>query len=107
MYSYDAVTLGSLVDKRYLSVLPDVINTDNTFDWIMDRILVRKKSYGIPIMLCSNVLICRKKDNKRIDNIMDLKNNVAIPVKPLFMNYLQKMEKYNICFQQIKRSILY
>lgn len=37
----------------------------------MDRILVRKKSYGIPIMLCSNVIICRKKDDKRIENIMD------------------------------------
>lgn len=87
LYSYDAVTLSSLVDKGYVSVLPDVINTDNTFDWIMDRILVRKKSYGIPIMLCSNVIICRKKDDKRIENIMDLKNNVAIPVKSLFMNY--------------------
>lgn len=87
IYIYDAVTMTALVDKGYLHELPDVIDVSDMFGWTIDKSKVRTRTYGVPLMICGNALICRKEDDKGIRNIMDLHEPVAIPLRTMFMYY--------------------
>ena len=87
LFSYDAAALSALVNKGYLHQLPDVIPTDDIFTWILDRTKARKKTYGVPIMLCFNALICRKEDDREIRNVYELDEKVAIPLRSMLMYY--------------------
>ena len=60
IYVYDACTMSALVDKGIIRVLPEIIDTDKVFDWILDRSKIMGKTFGFPFMTCANVLICRK-----------------------------------------------
>ena len=55
----------ALVKKGYLHRLPEIIDTDDMFSWTIDKSKVRRKTYGIPMMICANALICRKEDESR------------------------------------------
>jgi hypothetical protein len=46
--------------------------------------MIRRKLYGLPIMMCVNALICRKKDDR---NIMELEENTAIPMRSMLIFY--------------------
>ena len=61
IYIYDAIALTALVDKGYLHRLPEVIDTSDMFSWTIEKSKVRQKTYGVPLMICANSLICRKK----------------------------------------------
>ena len=87
LFMYDAVAMTALADKGYIHELPDVIATDDMFTWTIDKSLVRKKRYGIPLMICANALICRKQDDQEIHNIMDLHEPAAVPLKTMLMYY--------------------
>ena len=87
IYIYDAIALTALVDKGYLSQLPEVIDTSDMFSWTIDKSKVKKKTYGVPLMVCANTLICRKKDDLNIKNIFDLHERTAIPLKTMLMYY--------------------
>ena len=87
VYIYDAIALTALVDKGYLRQLPEVIDTSDMFSWTIDKSKVRKKTYGVPLMICANALICRKKDDLNIKNIFDLHERTAIPLKSMLMYY--------------------
>ncbi len=88
LFIYDAVTLSALVDKGFLHQLPDVIDVDDMFSWTIDRSKVRQKTYGVPIMLCANALICRREDDRGIRSVMDLHEPVAMPLRSMMMYYL-------------------
>ena len=87
IYIYDAIALTALVDKGYLHQLPEVIDTSDMFSWTIDKSKVKKKTYGVPLMVCANALICRKKDDLNIKNIFDLHERTAIPLKSMLMYY--------------------
>ncbi len=87
IFIYDAIAITSLVDKGYLHPLPDIIDVSDMFGWTIDKGKVRKKTYGVPLMVCANALICRKKDDKNIRNIFDLHERTAIPLKSMLMYY--------------------
>ena len=87
LYTYDTVVLSALVDKGFLQPLPKAVSYEHVFPWVMDKSKVRKRSYGVPYMLCSNALICRKKDDLHVRNIMELDENVAIPLRSMLMFY--------------------
>ena len=72
IFIYDAIALTALVDKGYLHQLPEIIDTSDMFTWTIDKSKVRQKTYGVPLMICANTLICRKKDDDHIRNIFDL-----------------------------------
>lgn len=72
IYCYDAIVMSTLVDEGYLRVLPDIIDTGRVFPWILDRSRIHNKIYGIPLMACSNVLICREEDDFPMSNIFDI-----------------------------------
>ena len=87
IFIYDAVALSALVDKGYLHQLPEIIDTSDMFTWTIDKSKVRQKTYGVPLMICANTLICRKKDDHHIRNIFDLHERTAIPLKTMLMYY--------------------
>ena len=87
IFIYDAVALTALVDKGYLRRLPDIIDVSDMFGWTIDKSKVRKKTYGVPLMICANALICRKKDDLNINNIFDLHERTAVPLKTMMMYY--------------------
>ena len=87
LFLYDGVAMSALVDKGYLHELPEVIDTSEMFAWTVDKAKVRKMTYGIPMMICANALICRKKDDQNIRNILDLHEPTAVPLKPMLMYY--------------------
>ena len=87
LFIYDAVAMSALVDKGYLHQLPETIDVDDMFSWTIDKSKVRQKTYGVPLMACSNALICRREDDREIRNIMDLHEPVAVPLASMIMYY--------------------
>ena len=87
LFIYDAVAMSALVDKGFLRQLPDIIDVSDVFSWIIDKGKVRKKTYGVPLMVCSNALICRREDDRGIRSVMDLHEPVAIPLRSMMMYY--------------------
>ena len=87
IFIYDAIALTALVDKGYLHQLPEIIDTSDMFTWTIDKSKVRQKTYGVPVMICANTLICRKKDDYHIKNIFDLHERTAIPLRTMLMYY--------------------
>ena len=87
LFIYDAVAMSALVDKGFLHQLPDIIDMDDMFGWTIEKSKVRQKTYGIPLMICSNALICRREDDRNIRSIMDLHEPVAIPLHSMMMYY--------------------
>ena len=87
IFIYDAIALTALVDKGYLHRLPEVIDTSDMFTWTIDKSKVKQKTYGVPLMICANTLICRKKDDCNIKNIFELRERTAIPLKTMLMYY--------------------
>lgn len=78
IFIYDAVTMSALVNLGFLQRLPDIIDIGDMFNWVIEKSKVHQKTYGIPLMLCANTLICRRKDDQQISNILELKENVSI-----------------------------
>ena len=87
LIAYDAVVLSALVDKGFLVPVPGDISAAGVFPWVTDSCSVRRRTYGLPIMMCSNTLICRRKDDQHITNLMELHENVAIPMRSMLMFY--------------------
>ena len=87
IFIYDAVAMSALVKQGFLQRLPEIIDISDMFDWVIDKSKVRQKTYGIPLMLCANSLICRRKDDQHISNIMELNESVAIPMRTMLMYY--------------------
>ena len=87
LFIYDAVAMTALVDKGFLRPLPDIIDVSDMFSWTIDKSKVRRKTYGVPLMVCANSLICRREDDREIRSIMDLHEPVAIPLRTMVMYY--------------------
>ena len=87
LYCYDACVMSALVDKGIIRVLPEIIDTDKVFDWILDRSKIMGKTYGFPFMTCANVLICRKKDYTPANNIFEIKGGLSAPLKSMLGYY--------------------
>ena len=87
IFIYDGITMTALVDKGFLHRLPEIIDTGDMFGWTVDKSKVRKKTYGIPLMICANALICRREDDRGVRNVMELHEPVAIPMRTMFMYY--------------------
>ena len=103
IFIYDGITMTALVEKGYLHRLPEIIDTDDMFGWTIDKSKVRKKTYGIPLMICANALICRKEDDRNVRNVMELHENVAIPMRTMFMYYyLQAFCNYQADAEKIR-----
>lgn len=102
LYTYDAITLSALVDKGFFRSLPKAVTSRSVFPWIMEKSKIRQRSYGIPFMLCANVLICRRKDELPVHNIMELNENAAIPLRSMLMFYFVQAVCEN---RSLKKSI--
>ena len=87
IFIYDAVAMTALVNKGYLHRLPEIIDISDMFTWTIDKSKVSRKTYGIPVMICANMLICRKEDDKNISNIMELHEPTAVPIQTMLMYY--------------------
>lgn len=84
---YDGIVMSVLVDKGFLEPVPKDISAGDVFPWVADKSMVRRKRYGLPVMLCANSLICRKQDDRNICSIMELDENTAIPMRSMLMFY--------------------
>ncbi len=87
LYIYDVIALSALADKGFLHRLPEVIDVSDMFPWTITCSQVRGHTYGVPLMLCANALICRKEDDRNIRSIFDLHERTAIPLKTMLMHY--------------------
>ena len=87
IFIYDGIAMSALADKGYISRLPDIIDVDHMFGWIIDKSKVNRNTYGIPVMICSNALICRREDDRNTRNMMELHERVAIPMRTMLMYY--------------------
>ena len=87
LYCYDACVMSALADKGIIRVLPEIIDTDKVFDWILDRSKIMGKTFGFPFMTCANVLICRKKDYTPANNIFEIKGGLSAPLKSILGYY--------------------
>lgn len=84
---YDGVVMSALADKGYCRQLPEIIDLENVFPWVLDRSRIRGKVYGVPFLLCSNVLICRKEDYYPVKNIYEIEGKLSAPLKSMASYY--------------------
>ncbi len=87
LVSYDGVVLSALAAKGFLAPVPDSVSADDAFPWIHERSKYRNKTYGLPVMMCSSALICRKKDDLHVANVMEIHEQVAIPMRSMLLYY--------------------
>lgn len=87
LFAYDGVVLTALASKGIIAPLPKGASAGDVFPWVTENSKVVLKAYGLPFMMCSNALICRKKDDLHVRNIMELSENVAIPMRSMLMFY--------------------
>ena len=87
LYAYDGIVLSALAAKDLLRPVPEEVSAEGVFPWIMEKSRYRNRNYGVPIMMCSNALICRKKDDQHVRSIMELNETVAIPIRSMLMFY--------------------
>ena len=87
LYIYDGVAMPALADKGFLRPVADETPTDGVFDWVIDDSRINGKLYGVPVMLCANSLVCRKKDGIHARNIMEIDEEVAIPLRSMLLYY--------------------
>lgn len=94
LFLYDGIALPALASKGILRPVPDSLSSekvfsgnDDIFPWVMDRGRYWNKLFGLPVMMCSNALFCRKKDYNNVRSIMELDEPVAIPVQSMLMFY--------------------
>ena len=87
LYTYDAIVLSALKDKGFFRSLPKSVSLGHVFPWVIEKTKIRQRSYGAPFMLCSNALICRRKDDLHVRNIMELDERIAIPMRSMVMFY--------------------
>lgn len=87
LFAYDGVVLSALASKGLLMPLPDELTADGVFPWVLEKSKYWNKTFGIPFIMCSNALICRKKDAQDIRGIIDLHEPVAIPIQSMLMFY--------------------
>ena len=87
LLAYDGVVLSALADKGFLAPVPEGVSAGDVFPWVIAKSRVRRKTYGVPFMMCSNALICRKNDDQHIRNIMELHEKTAIPIRSMLMFY--------------------
>ena len=81
------------------------------FTWVIDKSKVRQKTYGVPLMICANSLICRRKDDRQISNVMELNESVAIPMRSMLMyyylqsfcNYQDRSDRYYEVMQHLTK----
>ena len=85
IYIFDGMVLSALADKGYIRRLPDIIDMSGIFEWVLNGSKVRKKTYGIPFMLCANVLICRKDENAPVRDLN--RGEIAAPMKSMVGEY--------------------
>lgn len=103
IYCYDALALTTLVDEGYIRPLPDIIDTSNIFEWVLERSTIKRKIYGVPLMSCASVLISRSDEPTKIKNIYDLPPGLAAPMKSMILNFYL----YAFCsFQNRKDEIM-
>ena len=108
IYCYDAFVLSTLVDEEYIRQLPDIIDTSKVFPNILERSSIRGKIYGIPIMSCANVVICREEDDFDIKNVFDLPKGSAIPMQSMIMTYyLYAIANYQSSGNEVIKAIKY
>ena len=104
IFIYDGITMTALVEKGFLHRLPEIIDTGEMFGWTIDKSKVRKKTYGVPLMICANALICRREDDRGVRNVMELHEPVAIPMRTMLMYYyLQAFCNYQTDSGKIRR----
>lgn len=84
---YDGVVMSALVEKGYCKQIPEIIHLENVFPWVLDRSRIKGKMYGVPFLLCSNVLICRKEDYYPVKNIYEIKGKISAPLKSMAAYY--------------------
>ncbi|MCR5575824.1 MAG: hypothetical protein K6F56_02320 [Oscillospiraceae bacterium] len=87
LFAYDGIVLSALAAKGLLQPVPEEVSADGVFDWVMEKSKYRNRNFGVPIMMCSNALICRKRDDLHVRSIMELHETVAIPIRSMLMFY--------------------
>ena len=100
LIAYDGVVLSALANKGFLAPVPDSLSAGDVFPWVIERGRYWRRLYGLPVMMCSNALICRKKDDKAIHNIMELQENTAIPMRSMLMYYFIQALCTNLNFRK-------
>lgn len=87
IFSYDCIVLNALCDKGYLRQLPEIVDTEGVFQWMLDTTKIKRKLYALPFITCFNAIICRRRDYTGIDNIFDIKGQLVAPLRSMISTY--------------------
>lgn len=69
--------------KRFTAFL----EKQGIFEWTLDTTKYKQHNYGLPVMLCADVIISRRAQDPGTAHIHELQGRVAIPIKSLAAYY--------------------
>ena len=73
--------------NSYIRKMPEIIDKEGIFQWALDTTKYKNANYGVPLMLCADVINSTRQKDKGTANILELDGKVAVPMKPLVSNY--------------------
>ena len=85
LYVYDGMALSALAENGFIRRLPDIIDTSGVFEWVLNGSKVKRQIFGIPFMLCANVLICKNKDRAEMSELAP--GDIAAPMRSMIGEY--------------------
>ena len=88
LFAYDGMAMTTLVNRRFLRRLPEIIDISNVFDWVHNGSRVKSNVYGIPFLLCGSFLICRRRDYTPVKNPFALEGGLTTTLRDSILPYL-------------------
>ncbi|MCR5161037.1 MAG: hypothetical protein K6C06_04635 [Lachnospiraceae bacterium] len=85
LYIFDGMVLSALADKGYIRRLPDIIDTSSVFEWVLNGSKFNQQIFGLPFMLCTDVLISKKGTQTPLWSLSE--GEIAAPMKSMIGEY--------------------
>ena len=87
IYVYDGMALSALADRGFIRPLPELLVPDGIFEWVLDGSWFEKELYDLPFLVCTDVLISRKEEDEPVQNLFDIRDGMAAPMKSMIGEY--------------------
>lgn len=78
LYIFDSVVLSHMCANSYIRKMPEIIDKEGIFQWALDTTKYKNANYGVPLMLCADVIISTRQKDKGTANIFELDGKVDL-----------------------------
>ena len=87
LYVFDGMVLSAYAAQGLICEIPEKMVGDDVFEWVRDGSFYENRMYGIPFIVCTDVLISRKENDIPIRNIYGIKEEISAAMRPMLAEY--------------------